>query len=376
MKKLLSIIAAFAVAAFVTDASAQKREKDEFNPHWLLQVQGGVGHTVGETSFGDLLSPAFAVYGGYSFNPVFGLRVGVSGLQGKAYVAGNRDLNQSPFDFKWNYMQVNADAVLDLCNIFSTFRADRLFNPYLFGGFGACFGFNQDDKVAANFDRFADPDYVWTDSKFFPAGRFGLGLDIRLSKVVYFNLEVNTNILSNKYNCKTSNNVDWQSNLVAGLTFHFGGKGHKPAPVVAPVPAPAPEPKPEPKPQPKPEPQPEPAPAPAPQFKGASCNVFFSIDKWSITADEMAKIENFAEEVKAADAPVVIEVSGYADKATGTKARNLYLSEKRAEVVKAALVNLGIEESRIQTKYYGSDVNPFDTPAENRVAVCVASLEN
>ena len=76
------------------------------------------------------------------------------------------------------------------------------------------------------------------------------------------------------------------------------------------------------------------------------------------------------------DAPVVIEVSGYADKATGTKARNLYLSEKRAEVVKAALVNLGIEESRIQTKYYGSDVNPFDTPAENRVAVCVASLEN
>ena len=90
----------------------------------------------------------------------------------------------------------------------------------------------------------------------------------------------------------------------------------------------------------------------------------------------MAKIENFAEEVKAADAPVVIEVSGYADKATGTKARNLYLSEKRAEVVKAALVNLGNEESRIQTKYYGSDVNLFDTPAENRVAVCVASLEN
>ena len=208
MKKLLSIIAAFAVAAFITDASAQKREKDEFNPHWFMQVQGGVGHTVGETSFGDLLSPAFAVYGGYSFNPVFGLRLGVSGLQGKAYVPSNKALNQSPFDFKWNYMQVNADAVLDLCNIFSTFRADRVLNPYLFAGFGASFGFNQDDKVAANFDRFADPDFVWTDSKFFPAGRFGLGLDIRLSKVVYFNLEVNTNILSNKFNCKSSNNVD------------------------------------------------------------------------------------------------------------------------------------------------------------------------
>ena len=80
-------------------------------------------------------------------------------------------------------------------------------------------------------------------------------------------------------------------------------------------------------------------------------------------------------EVKAADAPVVIEISGYADKNTGTSKRNMFLSEKRAEVVKATLVNLGISESRIQTKFYGSEVNPFQTPAENRVAVCVASCE-
>ncbi|MGM9737304.1 MAG: OmpA family protein [Candidatus Cryptobacteroides sp.] len=374
MKKLLSIIAAFAVASLITDASAQKREKDEFNPHWFMQVQGGVGHTVGETSFGDLLSPAFGLYGGYSFNPVFGLRVGLSGIQGKAYVAGNRDLNQSPFDFKWNYMQVNADAVLDLCNIFSSFRADRVLNPYIFAGFGANIGFGQDDKVAANFDRFADPDYVWTDSKFFPAGRFGVGLDIRLSKVVYFNLEVNTNILSNKFNCKTSNNVDWQSNLLAGLTFHFGGKGRKAAPAAVPVPAPRPEPVPEQKAEPAPEPEPAPV-AVAPQFKGASCNVFFTIGKWNISDAEMSKIEDFVNEVKAADTPVVIEISGYADKSTGTARRNMFLSEKRAEAVKAALTGLGIDESRIQTKFYGSDVNPFQTPAENRVAVCVASAE-
>ena len=89
----------------------------------------------------------------------------------------------------------------------------------------------------------------------------------------------------------------------------------------------------------------------------------------------MAKIENFVAEVKAADAPVVIEISGYADKNTGTSKRNMFLSEKRAEVVKATLVNLGISESRIQTKFYGSEVNPFATAPENRVAVCVASCE-
>lgn len=379
MKKLLSIISAFAIAASFAVANAQEKAKDEFNPHWMLQVQGGVAHTVGETSFGDLLSPAAAIYGGYSFNPVFALRFGVSGLQGKAFMAANTDLNQSQFDYKWNYAQANIDAVLDLCNIFAGFRAKRVLNPYLFAGFGADFGFNQDDKVKNNLDRFVDKDFVWTDNKFFPAGRFGLGLDIRLSNVVYFNIEANTNILPNKFNCKSSNNVDWQSNLLAGLTFHFGGKGKAAAPAVVPVPA-KPEPKPEPvvekKEEPKPEPKPEVKEEPkAPQFKGATCNVLFPIGKWVITDAEKAKIDSFVAEVKGADTPVVVEVAGYADKATGTSKRNMFLSEKRAEVVKAALVAAGVPENKIITKFYGSDVNPFDTPAANRVAVCIATAE-
>ena len=51
--------------------------------------------------------------------------------------------------------------------------------------------------------------------------------------------------------------------------------------------------------------------------------------------------------------------------------RNKFLSEKRAEVVAEAIVNAGINKDRIITEYFGDTVNPFETPEENRVAVCL-----
>ena len=36
----------------------------EFCPHWYMQVQGGIGHTIGEGKFSDLVSPAAALSAG------------------------------------------------------------------------------------------------------------------------------------------------------------------------------------------------------------------------------------------------------------------------------------------------------------------------
>ena len=66
----LSTIAAFAQTG--NDTLRIKEEgKIEFNPHWYMQVQGGVSHTIGESKFGDLISPAVALYGGYH-SPIYG----------------------------------------------------------------------------------------------------------------------------------------------------------------------------------------------------------------------------------------------------------------------------------------------------------------
>ncbi len=409
MKRLLTIISAFALTASVTAASAQE-QKSEFRPHWSMQVQGGVGHTVGETAFTDLLSPAAAIYGRYDFCPVFGLRAGLSGWQARGFLSGSTGASTPHLDYKWNYLQGDVDALFDLCNIFAGFRAGRIFNPYLLAGVGGNYSFGQDDKVKNNTDRFRDPDFVWTDSKFFPACRLGAGVDIRLSNVVYLSIEANTNILPNKFNCKSSDNVDWQNNLLAGLTFKFGGnsgkaaapgtvtvdrpaktaakaapsKTGKPAPAKAEEAAPA---KTENAAPAKAEKAAPAAGAPdtskaaaapedskAPSFEPISDNIFFTIGRYVISASEQAKIDALAAKMKAA-APASIVISGYADKGTGSAARNMFLSQKRAEVVKAAFVKAGIAEKDIEIKFYGSEVNPFQIPAQNRVAVCIVYAE-
>ena len=82
MKRIFAIVVSLLA---VTALSAQEKERsyDEFNGHWFIGVQGGIGQTLGETSFGSLISPAAAVSFGYQFTPVWGLRAGISGWQAK-----------------------------------------------------------------------------------------------------------------------------------------------------------------------------------------------------------------------------------------------------------------------------------------------------
>lgn len=56
---------------------------------------------------------------------------------------------------------------------------------------------------------------------------------MRLSNHVSFNLEVNANVVSDKFNSKKADNADWQLNALAGFTFKFGKSGKKAKPVVA-----------------------------------------------------------------------------------------------------------------------------------------------
>ena len=84
MKKLfLSFIVLFAGLQVMQaqDLKVKEEGKTEFNSHWFMQLQGGVGHTVGRPGFSDLLTPAAAVNLGYKFNKAFALRFGASGLQ-------------------------------------------------------------------------------------------------------------------------------------------------------------------------------------------------------------------------------------------------------------------------------------------------------
>ena len=118
MMKRLTLIAV-ALLATCSAASAQQSKGDEtleFRPHWTLNVQGGVAHTRGEASFGELLSPAAQLSTTYKFHHAMGVRLGLGGWQAK----GSEVLADQIY--KFNYAQLTADYVVDLAGAFGGFN--------------------------------------------------------------------------------------------------------------------------------------------------------------------------------------------------------------------------------------------------------------
>lgn len=342
--------------------TSQRRIKEEgktiFDPHFFMQIQGGVAHTIGEGDFGDLLSPAAALYVGYKFNPWLGVRAGLSGWQAKGAWA-------SPYTtYKYNYLQGNVDAMFDLCNLFGKFNPKRVVNPYLFVGVGVNGAFNNDEAVALSTKGY-NMAYLWNDSKVFVAGRLGLGLDFRLSDRVNFNIEANGNVLSDKFNSKKAGNADWQFNLMAGFTIKFGKGYTKTEPVYY-----EPEPQPAPVVEKKPEPKPVVVEEKEVVVEPIRKDIFFTLNSAKIRPSEEQKIDELVQYLNENKESKVV-ISGYADVKTGNKNANLRISEKRAKATAEALKAKGISEDRIQVEFKGDTEQPFEINEQNRVAICV-----
>lgn len=342
---------------------SNETEKREFKPHSFFQIQGGASYTLGEGKFSDLTSPAIAANFGYKLNPVFALRAGVSAWQAKGAWVNPK------VDYKYNYVQGNVDAVFDLSTLLCSYNPDRVFNGYGFIGAGVNFA-SKNDEANALYDQGYNLKNIWDGHKTLLVGRAGLGTNIRLSRAVYFNIEANANILSDKYNSKKADNPDWQFNALAGFTFKFGQTSKKSVveePVytepVAPVqPAPVVEKK---------------KPAPIVEEKKVEKqeplteNIFFEINSSKVRSSEMSKIDALLEYMNKYPESKV-SVTGYADKGTGTAAINNRISKKRADSVAKELTNKGIKADRITASSKGSTVQPFAENDLNRAVICIA----
>lgn len=344
------------------EGTAEITEQEVFNPHWFIQPQVGAAYTIGETKFADLISPAAAISAGYRFTPAFGLRVGVSGWQARGSWVAPRH------DYKFNYLQGNVDAMLSFTNLFCGFNPDRVLDFYGFIGAGAALGFHN-NEAAALANAGCGFEKLWTGKKLFPAGRAGLGLDINLSRSFALNVEVNANALPDKFNSKKGSKADWQYNALVGVTYSFGGRSKKVVKaeetIIVEEPAPAPEPAPEPIPEPAPAPEPVKA-APAPMTQ----HIFFTLNSSKITRENQIKVDALVEYMKA-NPETSVNVTGYADKATGSSPYNMKLSMRRAQAVAAALKAAGISESRITVDAKGDTEQPFAEIVKNRVAIAI-----
>lgn len=350
MKKILLSLTALFVG-FV--ASAQ----DSFYPGWQFGFMTGATYTSGMAPFNQLVTaPVLAASALYQVTPVFTVRGELSGYKSKGVIAGNA--------YRFNYVQMNADALFDVLNIFN-FKSDRFASPYLLAGLGLNVRFN--NGAAAYASCFEDPSFIWTRGVLGFTQKVGVGVLLRISDAIAVNVELADNFHSNRFNSRKDVwDVDQNLNLLAGVRLSFGQASRRrsanSSAQICSAPCSircdkAPE-----------------VSAPAgwdstylPKYKST---VLFHIGSFTLYEKAMSEIREIAGILKENSA-FKVNLSGYADKGTGFPELNMRLSKNRAEAVRDALVEEGIDSSRISVEYWGDTRSVSETPSENRTVICV-----
>ena len=218
------------MGALTVSAQEQKGTTEYvFEPHWYLQLQGGAQYTTGEADFGKMISPTMQGAIGYQFSQNIGARLGINAWQSKT---GWRDDAQTfdPQNFSFTYFAPALDLTFDLSNIIAGFNPNRKVSFGAFFGIGLNYRMQSDDakNAKAYFDGVANKDeFGWTpmyddDAVLFFKGQAGLTADYHINDALSIGLELNANILSDRYNFKKVGNPDSYFNLLAGIKYNFG----------------------------------------------------------------------------------------------------------------------------------------------------------
>ncbi len=91
----------------------------------------------------------------------------------------------------------------------------------------------------------------------------------------------------------------------------------------------------------------------------SSIVVYFDFDKYNIRKDQWPKVEKLAELIKSNPSNYTIRIEGNTDE-WGTEEYNYALGLKRANSVKKALIDLGVDPKKLTVISYG-ELNPVCT---------------
>lgn len=356
MRKIRCMLAvmAMAIGTGVAYAGEGNSEKDyRPYPHMFFGLNGGAQVSFTHYDFSKLITPSYGVSFGAYFNPVIGARLHVSGYENKG---GIKSLNET-YDF--NTVTGSADLLLNVTNMFRSDK-DRVFNLILLGGVGLAGAWDNDDFHALAAKAAENYPMAWQDRRLSHNVRLGMQFDFNIAKHFGLNLELAANNRADRINSKTTDRNDWAATASLGLIFKFGQKktekmAEEPVPVAE-----------------------EWATRTdtvwyddityrdVPEKVTYEDNIYYKIRLSE--PDPASKIQKIADFVKA-HKNCSVQVTAYADKATGTPELNMQYSKERAEKVVAALVKAGVSRSVITSEYKGDTVQPFAENDKNRVAI-------
>lgn len=320
---------------------------------WYAQVLLGVDNTgTDNMSLGTLkhnVGVNGSLEGGYVFNPYLSL-----GLQAEYDRLNMKKSNGERRGF--NALEPSLNLYWDLTNTFLGYIPNRKNHVRLFAGgsaafsFGLPFDFESEIQNTNNYGVFGY--------------RGGLQYERNLGRNWAFDANAVINVMGDKLDSHEGGGSDSHLNIQVGIRKYFGlGKVRKNRgsyieaitnyiekrdtviiPEIVEVPAPK-----------------------------DVYSIFFNIDKIDIRPTEVSKIQAVADFLKAHPEKVVF-IFGYADRNTGTTARNNWLAKNRARVITEQLIQTyGIAPERIISHDQGDRVQPFteEEYEKNRSTICV-----
>ena len=305
--------------------------------------------------------------------PVFGLRIKTQAAWGTqvnmdwsnpAYVSGSNPT--------FNQMNMTIQPMINLNNLFCGYKP-RVWNISLYGGFGFLYNFDDDaasmlmtvgvfntfnvtKRFHINLDIYGNAGDADLDGIGQAGGvrvlksrdlQFGVsaGVGVNLGKVGWDNAPDMDAILANH-----KAQLDALNASIAGLEGENAALKDKLAKQSAELAK-----------------KPKEVVKTVSEFQSTSASVFFNINKSVIASKkDLVNVRELAEYAKKNGKKIV--VTGYADSKTGNATYNQKLSEKRAETVKKAIMDMGVSESDIEAAGQGgvADLTPY---SYNRRAV-------
>lgn len=330
-------------------------------PYMFVNLQGGMQTTLTNYSQADLITGTASVSFGAMFTRAIGARLHVNGAWNKGGVAHpERD-----FRYDYNYITTDIDAMLNILGFIPSMKQSPL-GVFLIGGVGLNTAWKNGDAATVNSIVGSNLlTGVWDGTRLSHNLRVGCMVEYSINRFISINAELDANSLPDRYNSKLSDSNDWQITAQVGVAFKFGNKKkpYSEPVVIATVEefaedrgadvvndAPVVQPK---------------------KSEQTQKDIFFGLAQVDIDAAEMSKIAEIIAWMKSHPSAKA-SITGHADASTGTPEANAEYAKGRAENVAKAIIEGGIDASRLTVDSKGDTVMPYGDNEKSRVAIIIA----